>query len=236
MIAVKRLQSLFWVLLVALGALGAYLVSLSVATERNELMRVRAQIASARADIRYLETEFAARASMRQLEQWNAEDFRYSALSAEHYLDSERDLAHLDGVEPNGPTYVAQPVMVAMVESGDAVKVAANETVARPAALQIRADAAALRPSAPAMDGGMVRTASALKSTLADGRVMLASTAGAKAKPERVSLAQAETKAKPTAPDRRAERLSLLDSRLLDDRTLGEIGKRAAAEITGARR
>ena len=47
MIAVKRLQSLFWVLLVALGALGAYLVSLKVATERNELMRVRAQIARA---------------------------------------------------------------------------------------------------------------------------------------------------------------------------------------------
>ena len=35
MIAVKRLQSLIWVILVALGALGAYMVSLKVATERN---------------------------------------------------------------------------------------------------------------------------------------------------------------------------------------------------------
>jgi len=65
MIAVKRLQSLIWIILVALGALGAYLVSLKVATERNELMRVRAQIARAQADIRYLETEFSARANMR---------------------------------------------------------------------------------------------------------------------------------------------------------------------------
>ena len=75
MIAVKRLQSLIWILLVALGALGAYLVSLKVATERNELMKVQAQIARARADIRYLETEFSARASMRQLERWNQDDF-----------------------------------------------------------------------------------------------------------------------------------------------------------------
>ncbi|MBU0869318.1 MAG: colicin transporter, partial [Alphaproteobacteria bacterium] len=75
MIAVKRLQSLIWVLLVALGALGAYLVSLKVATERNELMQVRMQIARAKGDIRYLETEFSARASMRQLESWNQHDF-----------------------------------------------------------------------------------------------------------------------------------------------------------------
>ena len=36
MIAVKRLQSLIWILLVALGALGAYLVSLKVATEQYD--------------------------------------------------------------------------------------------------------------------------------------------------------------------------------------------------------
>ena len=56
MIAVKRLQSLIWVLLVALGALGAYLVSLKVATERNDVMRVRMQIAQARGALR----EYAA--------------------------------------------------------------------------------------------------------------------------------------------------------------------------------
>lgn len=89
MIAVKRLQSLFWVLLVALGALATYLVSLGVGTERNELMRVRARIEAARADIRYLETEFGARASMRQLERWNAEDFLYTTPTAQQYLEGK---------------------------------------------------------------------------------------------------------------------------------------------------
>ena len=111
MIAVKRLQSLFWVLFVALGALSAYLVSLKVATERNELMRVRAQIAAARGDIRYLETEFSARASMRQLGRWASQDFHYSALGADRYLTDERQLAHLDGLQPNGPEYAPQPVL-----------------------------------------------------------------------------------------------------------------------------
>ena len=110
MIAVKRLQSLIWVILVALGALGAYMVSLKVATERNELMRVRSQIAATKADIRYLETEFSARASMRQLESWNQHDFLYATPTAQQYLEGERALAQLDGVQPNGPDYVAPPI------------------------------------------------------------------------------------------------------------------------------
>src|SRR3546814_13574614 len=40
MIAVKRLQSIFWVLLVTLGAIAVSLVSIRVATERTELARV----------------------------------------------------------------------------------------------------------------------------------------------------------------------------------------------------
>ena len=38
------------------------------------------------------------------------------------------------------------------------------------------------------------------------------------------------------SPARKAERMAMLDARLLDDRTLGDIGRRAAAEITGGRR
>src|SRR3546814_15101073 len=106
MIAVKRLQSLIWILLVALGALGAYMVSLKVATECNELMKVRAQIARAKADIHSLETEFGARANMRPLERWNQEDFLYAPPTAQQYLAGERALAHQAGVQPNGPDYV----------------------------------------------------------------------------------------------------------------------------------
>jgi len=233
MIAVKRLQSLFWVLLVALGALGAYLVSLRVATERNELMRVRTQIAQARADIRYLETEFAARSSIRQLERWNAQDFRYSARAVNQYLDGERALAHLDGVEANGPAYVAPPVMVAMIDTGNAQPAETARPVASPAALQIRSDVST------------IRTASAEAARSQPPRVALAAPAvkeskapSAKKKEESAREPSGSRLARAEQPEsalaRRAERMAMLDARLLDDRTLGDIGRKAAVEKRGS--
>lgn len=225
MIAVKRLQSLFWVLLVALGALGAYLVSLRVATERNELMHVRAQIAAARADIRYLETEFAARSSIRQLESWNASDFRYSARVADQYLEGERALAHLDGMQPNGPAYVAPPVMVAMIDGDEAVRA---QPVPSPAALQIRSDVTTIRAaSAEAQRGDSARAAPAA----ADRATSRTGPMAKDSRPAEVRIAQA---APQNTLARKAERMAMLDSRLLDERTLGDLGRRAAVE-EGAR-
>lgn len=229
MIAVKRLQSLFWVLLVALGALGAYLVSLRVATERNELMHVRSQIVSARADIRYLETEFAARSSIRQLEKWNADDFRYSARVADQYLDGERALAHLDGVEPNGPAYVAPPVMVAMIDGEDRTAVSADRPVPSPAALQIRSDATTIRAaSAEAERMVPVRTAQAVVPGGPDGSAVALS-GGNRDK----AVASGRSAEPRNLLARKAERMAMLDARLLDERTLGDIGRRAAAENGG---
>ncbi|MGC4251141.1 MAG: colicin transporter [Sphingobium sp.] len=210
MIAVKRLQSLIWVLLVALGALGAYLVSLKVATERNELMRVRAQITRANGDIRYLETEFSARANMRQLERWNQDDFRYATPSAQQYLAGERALAHLDGVQPNGPDYVAPPVMVAMVQTPADLPSAAQPAPASPAATQIRSDIAVIR-EAHAADN-VEKLAKPAKPTHAE-----------KAKRD------ADT-SRPNPVARRAERMAMLDAKLLDDSTLGDISAKAARE------
>lgn len=228
MIAVKRLQSLLLVLLVALVALGAYFVSLRVATERNELSRVQRQIALARSDIRYLETEFRARANMRQLEQWNAEDFRYSAVSAEHYLNGERALASLDGIEPNGPTFVAPPVMVAMVEDGEETQ---SLPAPSPAVLQIRSDVSTIRAaqaedgrSHAAADMGTQKTMVRKDGENTDGTKSSAQSA----KP--AQMAKVDKPAQPNAIARQAERVAMLDARLLDDRTLGDIGRRAAAE------
>ena len=223
MIAVKRLQSLFWLLLVALGALGAYLVSLRVATERNELMHVRTQIAAARADIRYLETEFGARANMRQLEQWNAEDFRYAAPTSDHYLDGERALAHLDGLAPDGTGYVAQPVLVAMTDAGDGDKA---ESAAKPAPAPVQAVLRTADAPAPRL-AGVETLKLAGTAASAPARVALSAPAGKTLTKAGESLG---------SPARKAERMAMLDARLLDDRTLGDIGRRAAAEITGGRR
>ena len=241
MIAVKRLQSLFWVLLVALGALGTYLVSLRVATERNELMRVRTQISQARADIRYLETEFAARSAIRQLERWNSEDFRYSARDAKQYLDGERALAHLEGVEANGPAYVAPPVMVAMIDAENTGSDApAAQPVASPAALQIRSDVSTIRTaSAEAARSQPARMELAARASAPAAATASASASkgaaakkadGAKDAPK-PKLARSE--ANESAVARKAERMAMLDARLLDDRTMGDIGRKAAVEKRG---
>src|SRR3546814_12276623 len=62
-----------------------------------------------------LESELAVRASMRQLEQWNADTFGYSAPDASQYLENERQLASLDRLpRARGANEVA-PVLMAMV-------------------------------------------------------------------------------------------------------------------------
>jgi len=116
MIAIKRLQSIMWILVIAAGALSAYLISLRVATERNAVASVERQIYATRSNIRYLEVEFSARASMRQLAAWNAQDIRYSVPGADQYLSSERQLATLDNAGPSAASYVAPPVMAAASE------------------------------------------------------------------------------------------------------------------------
>ncbi len=229
MIAVKRLQSLFWVLFVALGALSAYLVSLKVATERNELMRVRAQIASAQADIRYLETEFSARASMRQLERWASQDFHYSALGADRYLADERQLAHLDGLQPNGPEYAPQPVLVAMIGSGNGAQIAsADESVAEQPEPAVSASAAIQNApvSTPAIRVAMAPTPKADKPAKSDAKGT-----DAKSRPPAASQrAQAEKPARAAPVSRKAERMAMLDAQLLDSRSMGEIGRHGSLD------
>lgn len=210
MIAVKRLQSLIWVLLVALGALGAYLVSLKVATERNELMRVRTQIARAKGDIRYLETEFSARASMRQLERWNQDDFMYSTPTAQQYLAGEQQLAQLDGVQPNGPDYVAPPVMVAMVQTPADLPSAPQKAPESPAATQIRSDIAVIREAHAADNVEKLERPK-----------------------HKTPVQQAKVDADVTKPNpiaKKAERMAMLDAKLLDDSTLGDLSAKAARE------
>ncbi|MET0370331.1 MAG: colicin transporter [Sphingobium sp.] len=226
MIAVKRLQSLFWVLLVALGALGAYLVSLKVATERNELMRVRAQIARAQSDVRYLETEFSARGNMRQLERWNAEDFFYAAPTAVQYLGGERALAHLDGIQPNGPDYVAPPVMVAM----------ADMNAGEPMAVAMPAPVAAPVPTITAAATPIVEELSVIRSARAADNVDRIAPVRAKAGTNNASAVTVRDSAKPDAVARQAERMAMLDASLLDSRTLGDLTARAARESKGAKR
>ena len=115
LMAARKLQGIGLVLLVLVFAMMLYPVSLKVAATRSELAQINHQINRTRDNIRYLESELAVRASMRQLEQWNAETFGYSAPSASQYLANERQLASVDRLpRARGANDVA-PVLMAMV-------------------------------------------------------------------------------------------------------------------------
>lgn len=163
LMAARKLQGIGLVLLVLIFAMMLYPVSLKVAATRSELTRIERQIDRTRDNIRYLESELAVRASMRQLEQWNADTFGYSAPDAGQYLESERQLASLDRLpRARGANEVA-PVLMAMVspvgtpavsatkESPVAGKpVAAEPVTAKPVVLA-QADTAIRSDTAPRM-------------------------------------------------------------------------------------
>ncbi|WP_417622674.1 hypothetical protein [Parasphingorhabdus sp.] len=115
-LAVKRLEGMGWIALVFLVAILLYPLSLSVATLRGDLARTDNKIVEVKKEIRYLETEFSARANLRQLEEWNKLEFGYASPRASQYLDGERALANLGGKD------LRKPVQVAVISSMEGIK------------------------------------------------------------------------------------------------------------------
>jgi hypothetical protein len=89
----RRMAPIGWVAGVAGAALSFYLVSLQVAAERTALESVERKIAVTQRQIRHLETEFSARASLRQLEAYNQEVLALAAPKVDQYLTNEVQLA-----------------------------------------------------------------------------------------------------------------------------------------------
>ena len=96
----RGFKSVIWVATVGGAALSCYMVSLRVATERNELAKVERQIIAAKRDIRSLQTELGTRGRMTQLEQWNAEVLALAAPSSAQFLKDEFTLARLYRNDP----------------------------------------------------------------------------------------------------------------------------------------
>jgi len=115
-LAVKRLEGIGWLALVFLVAILLYPLSLSVATLRSDLARTDYKIVEIKKEIRYLETEFSARANLRQLEDWNKLEFGYASPQASQYLDGERALANLGGKD------LRRPVQVAVISSMESIR------------------------------------------------------------------------------------------------------------------
>jgi hypothetical protein len=96
----RSFKSVLWVATVGGAALGCYMVSLKVATERSDLAKVESRIVSAQRDIRALQTELGTRGRLAQLEEWNANVLALSAPSANQFLPDHLTLARLEQKAP----------------------------------------------------------------------------------------------------------------------------------------
>jgi hypothetical protein len=109
--SVRSFHSVFMASAVAGAALGCYLVSLRVASERASLEDVEASIVQTQGDIRLLQTEVGTRSRLTQLERWNASALELSAPSASQILGDKFQLATL--VQPERKPAVEAPVVLA---------------------------------------------------------------------------------------------------------------------------
>lgn len=223
MIAMKRLKGLGWIALGFLAAIACYLVSLQVAIERNKLGDVNAQILAAKRDIRQLETEFTTRASYRQLERWNGEVLALSAPGSAQFINDERQLASMDfDLRPDATG--TSPTMLALVSAATLqpeIQVAVAEAP-KPAPIATTI-ARAVIPTANAAtrDPKPVQTAALAKPTPA-AKPKPKPTPAAKPDPVMQRMAEIDT--------RRAQRVAMLEDRLLGDDTLGDLARAARAE------
>ncbi|HEX8263354.1 MAG TPA: hypothetical protein VF547_10820 [Allosphingosinicella sp.] len=139
----RGFKSVIWVATVGSAALACYMVSLRVATERNELGKVERQIIAAKRDIRSLQTELGTRGRMTQLEQWNAEVLALSAPSSAQFLKDEFTLARL---YRSDPTVADRSAEVRLASAQVGAPPAETARPAAPAVVQAVAEPAAAAP------------------------------------------------------------------------------------------
>lgn len=140
----RGFRSVIWVATVGGAALSCYMVSLRVATERNELAKVERQIIAAKRDIRSLQTELGTRGRMTQLEQWNAEVLALAAPNSAQFLKDEFTLARLYRSDPtvadrsaevrlaSAETAAAKPAETAKPATQPVVQAVAERPAAQP--------------------------------------------------------------------------------------------------------
>jgi hypothetical protein len=191
----RGFKSVVWVAAVGGAALGCYMLSLQVATERAELARVERRIIAAKQEIRTLQTELGTRGRLSQLERWNAEVLALSAPASAQFMPSEFTLARFDRPEPGLDDRSATIRMVS-------AEAAPSKTEEKPAAPVVRAVAPAPVPPAqapavvhranyvpPATTGPSAPPAPRLDSKLAD-EILSAASAERAAKPPKAEKAE----------------------------------------------
>jgi hypothetical protein len=107
----RSFRSVFMVASCAGAALGCYMVSLRVASERAKLEAVETRIVLAQRDMRVLQTEIGTRGRLSQLERWNAGAFALGAPAADQFLKGGFELARL--ARPERKVDFQAPVVLA---------------------------------------------------------------------------------------------------------------------------
>jgi hypothetical protein len=160
----RGFRSVAWVAAIGTAALGCYMLSLRVASERSELASLDHRIQAARQHIRMLHTELGTRGRLQQLEEWNADVLALSAPAANQFVRGNVSLARFDIRAPTvadrvpvqmaaaetapAPVQPSAPVRLASADAALASGPAAAPLVHR-ASLEL-ADAAPAKPAAPA--------------------------------------------------------------------------------------
>ncbi len=116
----RSFHSLFMVASCAGAALGCYLVSLRVASERAALEAVETKIVAAQRDMRVLQTEIGTRGRLAQLERWNVKVLALSAPSADQFLQGGFELARL--TQPDRKPDFEAPVVLAAAPAQDSAQ------------------------------------------------------------------------------------------------------------------
>lgn len=95
--AVVGINGIGWFAVGVVVALGCYTASSRVAAQRERIGAIDRSIDQARSDIRMLKAEFATRANILQIEQWNGDVMRLAAPQVGQIVSHDTALASIDG-------------------------------------------------------------------------------------------------------------------------------------------
>ena len=214
-----------WVAGVAAAAIGCYMLSLNVASERAELAKIERGIIMAKKDIRELQTELGTRGRLQQLENWNANVLALSAPKSAQFLDDAVTLARFEQPERT-------------LEDRAVVQMASNET-ATPQPQVTAPVRYAAAPAAPVREvPPLVHRASMV---LADAKPAAPQSkpASAEAKALAAQVKKASPEAKAPLPVKKAAvepkaPAAARKAALIDDDLVKSIGDAAKAEKSGS--
>jgi len=243
-----------WVAALGAAALGCYMLSLRVASERADLARLDRKIVAAQQSIRSLQTEVGTRSRIPQLEDWNEEVLALAAPAAGQFVSADVSLARFDMRAPPQPLEPAEVRLASADAAAPAPAAPVQRAIAAPApaaAPQAQVRRASLDVGAPAPApakaaaeasrerarpaAAPIRTAAAPERRREAAPVRTASNderrrPAAAPAPTRLASAQPQRARPAAAPTRAAAGAARAARTLLDGRTMRELGDRARGE------